>query len=351
MATEIQKNNHTVKLHILYPFTDKPWGGGNQFLHILKNAFISRGMYVDNAQDANIVLVNNYHELLPALVLKWKKPWIAIIHRLGPILSYHRRAYWRLIDWLVIRFTNLIASAAVFQSEWAFQEGKKLGCKTSIRYRVVHNTVDPRLFYPPRNKIFNSKKVRLIATSWSANPNKGFDYYQFLDTHLDFSRFQMTFIGNSPVRFKNIIQLSPLSSARLAEQLREHDIYITATKDDACSNAIIEALSTGLPVVALASGGNGELIKDGGALFYKQEDIFKAISSVANNFEQYRKNIAAPARESIVSAYESSIQEALLHPPTVTAIHMRMRVVLLYTVACIFRTVVLGLDKILSLKI
>jgi len=86
-------------------------------------------------------------------------------------------------------------------------------------------------------------KVKLIASSWSNNWRKGFDIYRFLDENLDFSKYEMTFVGNSPVKFKNIKQIPPVESRDLAELLRTHHIYITASQNDPCSNSLIEALS------------------------------------------------------------------------------------------------------------
>ena len=34
-----------MKVHILYPFIDGPWGGANQFLKAIKNYLISLDIY------------------------------------------------------------------------------------------------------------------------------------------------------------------------------------------------------------------------------------------------------------------------------------------------------------------
>ena len=44
--------------------------------------------------------------------------------------------------------------------------------------------------------------MRLMALSWSTNPLKGGHVYTWLDQHLDFSRFEMTFIGKCDLTFR-----------------------------------------------------------------------------------------------------------------------------------------------------
>jgi len=50
------------------------------------------------------------------------------------------------------------------------------------------------------------------------------------------------------------------------QALRQADMYITFTYRDACPNAVIEAMARGLPVVAAASGGIPDIVKDAGVL-------------------------------------------------------------------------------------
>jgi glycosyltransferase involved in cell wall biosynthesis len=101
----------------------------------------------------------------------------------------------------------------------------------------------------------------------------------------------MTFVGNSPIKFKNIKTISPLSSKQLANTLRQHHVYITASKNDPCSNALIEALSCGLPAIALNSGGHPELINKGGELFENEKDILAKIDQVTKNIDSYKNNL------------------------------------------------------------
>ena len=85
--------------------------------------------------------------------------------------------------------------------------------------------------------------------------------------------------------------IEPLSSSDLARILREHDIFITASKTDPCSNSVVEALSCGLPAVALHDGGHPELIDRGGKTFKGTHDVLEIIDRVAQNLATYKQQL------------------------------------------------------------
>ena len=51
---------------------------------------------------------------------------------------------------------------------------------------------------------------------------------------------------------------------KLSVFLRKHKLYITASKNDPCSNSLLEAIACGLTPLGLKSGGHPELINDKG---------------------------------------------------------------------------------------
>jgi glycosyltransferase involved in cell wall biosynthesis len=51
---------------------------------------------------------------------------------------------------------------------------------------------------------------------------------------------------------------------RIQEELKEMDIFVMPSILEGMSNAILEAMATGLPVIATDSGGNRELVDEGG---------------------------------------------------------------------------------------
>lgn len=300
--------NLNFKIHILYNFQKGPWGGGNQFLKALKKEFEGRGVYKKKAELADVILFNSYQNLNETVKLKIKYPDKYFIHRLGPIFHLHRGRVWKIIDKLVIRVSNKIANAIIFQSRWSFNKSIKLGFDKSKTHYIINNVPDEEIFNKnSKVKLDKNKKIKLIVSSWSANQNKGFNIYKYLDENLDFSKYEMTFVGNSPIKFKNIKHTKPISSKKLAKELKKHDIFISGVKNDACSNSILEALACGLPVIVLNSGGNAEIIKRGGELFNKKEDTIEKIELMVKNYFNYQNSIELKSVKQIVNEYLEAI--------------------------------------------
>src|SRR3989344_3505377 len=291
-----------MKLHILATITEKAWGGANQFLKILRAELRRAGNYAETSAESDFILMNSYQDLLAAAICLLHFPKKIVVHRLGPIFSYHRRKYWKYVDKLVAQFANIVADSVVFQSHWSLEQTYQFGFNKNKKHVVIGNAVDPTIFFPKSPGV-RTGKIKLIATSWSTNPNKGFEYYEFLDKHLDFSKYEFTFVGNCPVRFNNIQQIKALPSAELAYQLRTHDIYVSAVHNDAYSNGILEALASGLPVVALDSGGNREVVEGGGILFKDKNDLLEKITNVADRYSEFQNKISVKSISEITTRY------------------------------------------------
>lgn len=284
-----------MKIHILTQLREGAWGGGNQFLKALKKEWKQQGVYEDNADNADALLFNSYPFRAEYLFdevyrLKKKFPEKIIIFRLNGPISHHRQRD-SMIDKIIAQFNKLFVDGIIFQSSWCEKKNQEHFGIVSHYQTVIHNASDKKIFHNHGRRVFNPTRIKLIATSWSSNPRKGFDVYAYLDTHLDFSKYDMTFVGNSPMAFRNITMIPPISSEELAPILRGHDFFITASNSEACSNAVIEALSSGLPVVARDSGSHAELVRGGGELFEGTHDVLEKINRVAKQYAHYQERI------------------------------------------------------------
>jgi glycosyltransferase involved in cell wall biosynthesis len=292
----------TFKINILYEFQEGPWGGGNQFLKALREYLRKAGVYAENPDTARVVLFNSHQCLDKILGLRRKHADKIFLHRVdGPVSFVRGRD--RGVDKAIIRHNNLCTDGTIFQSQWSQEKNYELGMKPQPYETIITNAADPSIFYPKGEDTPSGRKIRLIATSWSENMRRGFDIYQYLDDYLDFDKYEMTFVGNSPIEFKNIKSLKPAPSHELAAILREHDIYITASRNDPCSNSLIEALSCGLPAVARHDGGHPEVVGQAGAFFKGKGNVIEAIDKVAQNYSEYRARIDRPSLDEIGGRY------------------------------------------------
>jgi len=207
-------------------------------------------------------------------------------------------------DLLTNTANKILADATVFQSSWSKQQNYQLGLKPNNFETIIMNAPDPDIFNRQDKVPFaTDRKIRLIATSWSSNWKKGFDVYKWLDENMDFTRYEMVFVGNSPVRFKNIKHIPPLTSPDLAQELKKSDIFITASRIECCSNSLIEALHCGLPVIAPNRSSYPEIIRKAGVIFERPEEIPAKLELIVKNYEQYQKNINLPTIEEVGAMY------------------------------------------------
>jgi glycosyltransferase involved in cell wall biosynthesis len=315
-----------MKIHILATLKEGPWGGGNQFLKALRLGLVDLHLYEENAELADVIVFNSFpfgeeHRFRELYQLKKKHK--LIIHRLdGPISEVRGKDIE--IDQIIYTANQAFADGTVFQSNWSREENYRLGLKQKRFEKVILNAPDPAVFNRLEKIPFSSnRKVKLIAVSWSKNLRKGFSVYQFLDEHLDFTKYEMTFIGNSPIQLKNIKQISALDSKQLAEQFKQHDIYLTASEKDPCSNALIEALHCGLPALVLNDGGHPEIVGKGGETFNKPEEISGKLLEIVMDYTKYVQAIDVPNLKEIthqyvefIDAVYTSTQRGSYVPPT-----------------------------------
>jgi glycosyltransferase involved in cell wall biosynthesis len=296
-----------MKVHILFDFKDIS-GGGNQFLKALRLHFSEIGIYSENINLADVIVYNSHHLPLKLLKLKIRHSKKIFVHRLdGPIKLYNKISDRR--DDLIYLINKLISDGTIFQSYWSKEQNFKYGLSKKKFEDVILNAPNQNYFYPKKSSYLNSSnKIKLIAVSWSSNYKKGFSTYKWIDENLDFNKFEMKFVGNSPVSFKNIDVISVLDQEKLSNDLRASDIYLTASQKDPCSNSLIEALHCGLPVLALGDGGHPEIIQEAGELFKYPEEIPDLLLKIAENYQTYQSNINLPNMTNVGSLYVSFLK-------------------------------------------
>lgn len=299
-----------MKIHILYPHLHEQRGGGSSFLQALRVKWREQNAYSDTPQAAEAILFNSHHGILDALRAKRRYPQKTFVQRIdGPMAAYNpgdRR------DALVLAANQYLADATIFQSHWSKEQNRARGMPRKDWEAVIHNAASP-LFKPPLAPKQLGVKVKLIATSWSIHQNKGFATYTWLDRHLDWSRYEMVFIGNSPVKFKNILQLPPLSKPELVAHLQRADIFIFASLIEACSNTLLEALACRVPVIAFAGSSNTELVGNGGCLFENVEEIPRLLERIIDHHADYQAASKVASLTEISQAYYSFIMTVHTH--------------------------------------
>ena len=225
-----------------------------------------------------------------------------MVHRVdGPIGVY--RGFDDGTDARIAELNRELADATVFQSRYSLEKHEELGYRLADPV-VVPNAVDPAVFHPPAEREpLAGRRVRVLASSWSDNPRKGADTLAWLDRHVDPERYEVTFVGRTQLRFEKVRTVGPVDSESVADLLRGHDVYVAASHDDPCSNALLEALACGLPAVFRVSGGHPELVGEGGLPFREDEEVPDVLDRLVGELDERRAAISIPAIADVADRY------------------------------------------------
>jgi glycosyltransferase involved in cell wall biosynthesis len=287
-----------------HKYTPPPYGGVNQFLMALATQMGRMGVRVAWNETGFLTRACLFNASFfdTDRLRRARRGRRRLVHRIdGPVGVY--RGWDDGTDAKTCRFNADFADATVLQSEYVLRKQRALGFEFRSPV-VIHNAADPAIFHRiGRTPFARNRRIKLISSSWSDNPNKGGATYQWLDEHLDFDRFEYTFVGRCPVRFSRIRLVEPLGSEALAALLREHDIYITASLHDPCSNALLEALACGLPALCAHSGGHPELVGQGGYTFESAEEIPGLLDRTVADYEKVREAITVASLEDVAARY------------------------------------------------
>jgi glycosyltransferase involved in cell wall biosynthesis len=112
-----------------------------------------------------------------------------------------------------------------------------------------------------------------------------------------------TFAGQTEQTFERIRTVTPLPSQQLADLLREQDVYLATSRDDPCSNALLEGLACGLPAAFLRSGGHPELVGDGGIGFDAAEEVPAVLARLRDELDDRRARIHVPPLSDVADRY------------------------------------------------
>ncbi len=281
-----------------------PWGGGNSFAVNLKDYLLSKGHNVVHQlidEDIDIILMtdprktsetSSINRIEIKRYLKYVNNHSLVFHRINECderrgTDYINKFY---ID------SNKVADVTIFVSKWLKQLFINQGIQNS-NLKVIKAGANNKYFNSEDLALYNkNEKLKIVTHHWGTNMNKGFEVYKKIDKILedlgDSSYFSFTFIGNLPknVKFKNIEVIDPIEQIKVGEVLKKYNLYLTASINEPSGNHHIEAMSCGLPVMYIESGGTTEYCEDYG-IKYSESNVEDKIKHVWENYKDYAEKV------------------------------------------------------------
>ena len=307
-ADRFASRHDRADLALFHDFAPPPTGGGSQFLRALSGELERRDLHVELNRISGrtpACLYNSFNFDFGRL-RRFAREGCRMVHRVdGPIGVY--RGFDDGTDRRIREINRDLAAATVFQSRFSLEKHLELGLELREPV-VIPNAVDSAIFHPAEgHKPLAARRVRLVATSWSDNPNKGESVFSWIDRNLDWERYELTFVGRTAVAFEHIRVVGPMGSEGVARVLRKGDVYVAASRNDPCSNALLEALACGLPAAYLDSGGHPEMVGAGGLAFSDPEELPRVLDRLVAELDERRSAIVVPPLADVVDRYVETL--------------------------------------------
>jgi hypothetical protein len=281
-----------------------PWGGGAHFATAFADHLSSLDHEVVHRLEPQldcIVMLDPRHEdggfdWRAIADYKIHNPRVKVLHRINECDARNNGV--NSIDKLLIE-ANQIADHTVFISEW-LQQYFYLENLKPANSKVIYNGCRLDWFFPSNDIKTNSlaqleRRIRLVTHHWSDNYLKGFDLYNALDKFVElYPNYEFTYIGRYNKKYtpRNIKIINPMYGEELGNELRTHDIYVTASRHEPAGMHHVEAAASGLPILYHVDGGGiVERARQHGLPFHDSNSFFNSLKTIEENYAQFTKMI------------------------------------------------------------
>lgn len=282
-----------MKVAINYQTQQGAWGGGNRFVGSLRAGLENAGHDVRTTladRDIDIILMvdprarNPASTFTAASIARYRattNPDALVVHRIN---ECDERKGTRGMNSLLKR-ANHLADHTVFVGEWLrhldlWQNGAEASWST------IHNGADMAVFNSEGWQPWSGEgPLKLVTHHWGGNWMKGFDVYQKIDSMLDevdwSDKIEFTYVGNLPsgFSFQRARHVQPLDGRALADELRRHHAYLTASINEPGGNHQNEGALCGLPLLYRESGCMPEYCQGFGVSFDSPENFVDALAA------------------------------------------------------------------------
>ena len=179
----------------------------------------------------------------------------------------------------------------------------------SANIDIIPNGIDLDKFHPVANKELSGELKLLTVGRLSVT--KRFEMLveavEMLSKQGKNVRLTISGGGGLLDELKNFVEQKKLTgivnltgrieSDKMPDVYRQHDMFVSASMQEGMSNAMLEAMASGLPIITTKCEGVEELISDNGIVVGTDsaESLTEAIIKLADNRQQY-KTMCATAR-------------------------------------------------------
>lgn len=176
---------------------------------------------------------------------------------------------------------------------------KKIFSKGENNYETIHNAIKKHNDVFRRGKLAGGALNIIMVARFS--PQKDQEGLIRVLSKLDKKSYKMTFVGDGPTLAKNKALCERLNISdrvnflgfkeNVISLLNQNDLFILSSHYEGLPYSIIEAMSTGLPIIASNVGGNNELVANNvnGYLYDSYKDLYLRLRELIGDKEKVKK--------------------------------------------------------------
>lgn len=244
-----------------------PWGGSSTFVTQLSSYLQRRGYRVvfslDESVDVAVIIdprmdaANRMFGIDDIAEMRERNPRLRVLHRVN---ECDQRKGTEFMDPMLAEASEVV-DHTVFIAEWLRGYHATRWYDIARPNTVIYNGADPRFFHPVGSvKWDGSEPLRFVTHHWSENMLKGFAEYEMLDDAIasgEVEGIELVIVGRWPasINWKTATTVAPLHGIKLAQELKKHHVYITASRWEPCGMHHVEGAQCGLPLLYHQDGG------------------------------------------------------------------------------------------------
>ena len=207
----------------------------------------------------------------------------------------------------------------------ACSEGLKaraLGFLSSANIDVIPNGVDLERFYPAQagelsgklklvtvGRLSATKRIEMLIEAVEILSKKGTDVYLRIAGGGGMAKQLKATVEQK--KLTGIIKFSGrVGTDKMPDVYRQNNMFVSATMQEGMSNAMLEAMASGLPIITTRCEGVEELISDNGIVVGEDsaDSLADAIIKLAGNQQEYKTMCAAARRKAETFGWDKVAQ-------------------------------------------
>ena len=294
-----------MKISIGSKIVQGPWGGGNLFAINLSNYLTEKGHEVSydlTDPELDLILLTDPRSRSESSstfnhkeIEKYKQfinPNVAVVQRIN---ECDERKNTDNINSFYLNASS-VADHVVFVSTWLKNIYVDIGMEEK-KTSVILAGANKQIFNNKNHSKWDGlEKIKIVTHHWSSHKNKGFDIYQIIDQMVSSEewkeKIEFTYIGNlnDDYKLNNTNTVQPLAGLNLANELKKHHLYVTASINEPSGNHHIEAAQCGLPILYTESGGIPEYCDNFGISFVT--DFEDKLRTIIKDYDLFLKRMS-----------------------------------------------------------